>query len=99
MSESIEAIYLYIPLMKELGMSWQEIKHTPRRELEGLMSALSNHGLLHAFDGYTSDQIGDMAKNNPSIRSNYSKSREFKLRMETKMGKKREVQPFTEIIK
>ena len=99
MSESIEAIYLYIPLMKELGMSWQEIKHTPRSELEGLMSALSNHDLLHAFDGYTSDQIGNMAKDNPAIRGNYSKSRNFKARMEQKMGKERKIEPFTEIIK
>ena len=99
MSESIEAIYLYIPLMKELGMSWQEIKHTPRSELEGLMSALNNHELLHAFDGYTSEQIGNMAKENPILRSNYSKSRNFRARMEKKMGKERKVQPFTELIK
>jgi len=99
MSESIEAIYLYIPLMKELGMSWHEIRNTPRHELEGLMSAFSSYSLLHAFDGYSSDSIGEMAKKNPEIRSQYGKSQEFKARMDKKMGKKRKVQSFSELVK
>ena len=99
MSESIEAIYLYIPLMKELGMSWYEIKNTPRFELEGLMSAHGSYNLLHAFDGYSSDNIGDMAKNDPSVRSKYSKSMAFKTKMEEKMGKKRKVESFSELVK
>lgn len=99
MSESIEAIYLYIPLMKELGMSWYEIKNTPRFELEGLMSAYGSYNLLHAFDGYSSDNIGDMAKSDPSVRGKYSSSMSFKAKMDDKMGKKRKVQAFTELVK
>tara|TARA_E500000305_G_C3978919_1_gene215823 strand:+ start:635 stop:934 length:300 start_codon:yes stop_codon:yes gene_type:complete len=99
MSESIEAIYLYIPLMKELGMSWYEIKNTPRFELEGLMSAFGSYNLLHAFDGYSSDNIGEMAKKNPEVRTNYNNHRAFKLKMEEKMGKKKKVQSFSELVK
>ena len=99
MSESIEAIYLYIPLMKELGMSWHEIKNTPRHELEGLMSAFSSYSLLHAFDGYSPEQVGKMSKDNPQIRSNYSKSMDFKARMDVKMGKKRNLTSFTDLVK
>ena len=99
MSESIEAIYLYIPLMKELGMSWYEIKNTPRHELEGLMSAYGSYNLLHAYDGYTPDQIGKMSKDNPAVRNQYAKHREFKIRMESKMGRKRELTSFAELVK
>ena len=99
MSESIEAIYLYIPLMKELGMSWHEVKNTPRHELEGLMSAFNSYSLLHAYDGYTSDDIGEMAKKNPQVRSQYAQSQDLKARMEIKMGKKRKVQSFEELVK
>jgi len=99
MSESTEAIYLYIPLMKELGMSWNEIKNTPRQELEGLMRAFSTYNLLHAYDGYTSDNIGEMAKNNPQVRTQYGKSQQLKARMEAKMGRKRKVQSFSELVK
>ena len=34
-----EAVLLYIPLMKELGLSWAEIKQMPRYEAEGLLAA------------------------------------------------------------
>jgi len=39
MKESPEAVYLIIPLMKELGMRWDDIKQSPRNELEGLLFA------------------------------------------------------------
>ena len=45
MVDSPEAVLLYIPLMKELGMSWEEIKSTPRMELEGLLEANKEHNL------------------------------------------------------
>ena len=80
-------------------MSWHEIKQTPRHELEGLMSAFNSYNLLHAYDGYTSDNIGEMAKNNPQVRSQYAKSQDFKARMETKMGRKRNLPSFSELIK
>ena len=38
--------------MKELGMSLEEIKSTPRYELEGLLRGLSYFNTIHAFDGY-----------------------------------------------
>ena len=43
MKEAPEAVLLYIPLMKDLGMDWSEIKETPRYELEGLLMALGEY--------------------------------------------------------
>ena len=59
-----DAVYVIIPCMKELGMSWSEIKSTPRHELVGLLGAMSNYNQLHQFDGYTGDDIGKLAKDN-----------------------------------
>jgi len=73
MTDTPEAVLLYIPLMKELGMSWEEIKRTPRMELEGLLAAVQEHNLLHAMDGYEQKDINDMAKHRPSIRGDYGK--------------------------
>ncbi len=73
MKESPEPVLLYIPLMKELGLSWSEIKDTPRIELEGLLCALSEHQVLHSLDGYDSDDIGKMSKTKPILRSQYAK--------------------------
>ena len=56
MKEAPEAVYLIIPLMKELGMRWDDIKKSPRHELEGLLSAYHIYRQLHQFDGYTSDE-------------------------------------------
>lgn len=73
MKESPEPVLLYIPLMKELGLSWNEIKDTPRIELEGLLCALSEHQVLHSLDGYDDDDISKMSKQKPRIRSQYAK--------------------------
>ena len=73
MTDTPEAVLLYIPLMKELGMSWEEIKRTPRMELEGLLAAVQEHNLLHAMDGYEQKDINDMAKHRPSIRGDYGR--------------------------
>ena len=73
MKESPEPVLLYIPLMKELGLSWNEIKDTPRIELEGLLCALSEHQVLHCLDGYDDDDISKMSKQKPRIRSQYAK--------------------------
>ena len=59
MKEAPEAVYLIIPLMKELGMRWDDIKKSPRDELEGLLSAYGIYNQMHAFDGYTSEQINE----------------------------------------
>lgn len=53
-------------------MSWAELKATPAVELEGLVIALSEYNILHSFDGYTSKEVGDMAKDKPQIRTQYN---------------------------
>jgi len=84
-----EAIFLYIPLMKELGLSWLEIKSLPKRELEGLLYGLSQYSKYHQFDGYDEQDIGEMAKNKPQIRSDYYSYRELKDKYDERMGIKR----------
>jgi hypothetical protein len=81
-----EAIFLYIPLMKELGLSWTEIKSLPKRELEGLLYGLSQYSRMHQFDGYDEKDIGEMAKNKPQLRSDYYAYRELKDEYDEKMG-------------
>jgi len=73
MTNSPEAVHLYVPLMKELGMSWKEIKETPRMELEGLLAANYEFSLLHSMDGYEAKDINEMAKRRPSIRSDWQR--------------------------
>ena len=82
MTNSPEAVHLYVPLMKELGMSWKEIKETPRMELEGLLAANYEFSLLHSMDGYEAKDINEMAKNKPQIRSAYAKSLQLKEKYE-----------------
>mgnify|MGYP006411701291 CR=1 FL=1 len=84
-----EAIFLYIPLMKELALSWLEIKSLPKRELEGLLYGLSQYSKYHQFDGYDEQDIGEMAKNKPQIRSDYYAYRKLKDEYDEKMGVKR----------
>jgi|TARA_R100000995_G_C3474002_1_gene119868 hypothetical protein len=72
MKEAPEPVLLYIPLMKELNLSWTEIKSTPRFELEGILMALGEYNRLHSLDGYDSEDINEMAKNKPSIRSKWA---------------------------
>ena len=86
MTESPDVIYLYIPLMKDLNMSWGELKNLPRNELEGLLYGLSQYSRMHQFDGYDEKQIGDMAKDKPQIRSDYYKYRELKDKYEARLG-------------
>ena len=59
--------------MTELGMSWSEIKNTPRYELIGLMAAYSKYELLHSYDGYSETDIKHMSKDKPEVRSQYNK--------------------------
>jgi len=98
MRTSPDAVYVIIPCMKELGMSWSEIKITPRHELTGLLIALSNYNLIHQFDGYDADDIGRMAKDKPRIRGDYGRSMAMKERMERRAGSKRKQQSFTELL-
>ena len=72
--------------MKELGMSLEEIKSTPRYELEGLLRGLSNFNTIHAFDGYDDKDIGSIAKNKPQVRSEYAKSLRMKAKYDSLTG-------------
>jgi hypothetical protein len=89
-----DAVYVIIPCIKELGMSWNEVKSTPRHELTGLLIALGKYNILHQFDGYSSDDISHMAKDKPQIRSEYGRSMELKEGYEAKAGKSRKVKSF-----
>ena len=89
MSDSPDVVYLYIPLMKELHLSWSELKSLPRNELEGLLYGLSQYTRMHQFDGYDEEQIGDMAKDKPQIRSDYYQYRELKDKYDARLGVKK----------
>jgi len=84
--------------MKELGMSWNEIKITPRHELTGLLIALNNYNTIHQFDGYDADDIGKLAKDKPRLRSEYGRSMAMKERMERRAGSKPKPQSFRGLI-
>ena len=98
MKTSPEAVYVIIPCMKELGMSWSEIKSTPRHELYGLIIAMSNYNQLHAFDGYTPDEISKLGKDKPQVRSDYGKSMELKAKYEMTEGKQQKTQSFKDLL-
>ena len=89
MTEAPDAVLLYIPLMKNLGMSWEEIKSLPRWELEGLMQAYSEHEILHSMDGYDENDISEMAKGNPKVRTNWRRYKEKQAKYESMVGLKR----------
>ncbi len=76
----------YIPLMKELGMSLKEIKATPRYELDGLLYAFNVYNTIHAYDGYNDDDISQLSKDKPEIRSGYNKSVNMKRKYERLSG-------------
>ena len=94
-----DAVYVFIPCIKELGMSWEEVKKTPRKELVGLLAALNNYNIIHAFDGYSPDEIGDMSKNKPQIRSDYNKSISLKRDYESRSCmQQKKIQSFKDIM-
>ena len=73
MTNSLDAVQLYVPLMKETNMTWEEMKRTPRYELEGLLAACHEYSLLHSMDGYEPKDISDMAKHKPSVRQDWNR--------------------------
>ena len=83
-----DAVCIYIPLMKDLGMSWSEIKNTSRTELEGILSAFAEYNKLHSFDGYSDKDISEMAKTRPEIRSQYGEYQLANRDLKEKLGKK-----------
>ena len=89
MTASPDAVLLYVPLMKETNMTWEEIKRTPRHELQGLLAACYEHGILHSMDGYDANDISDMAKNKPAIRSDWNKYMEMRRKYEVLSGAER----------
>tara|TARA_R100000458_G_scaffold49388_1_gene48949 strand:+ start:1284 stop:1595 length:312 start_codon:yes stop_codon:yes gene_type:complete len=89
MISSPDAVYIIIPAMKELGMSWKEIKETSREEVTGLVAAYNIYTQLHAYDGYNADDIKHMAKDKPEIRSQYNKYLELNDNYKIKSGQKR----------
>mgnify|MGYP003108709362 FL=1 len=91
MTESPDAVLIYVPLMKNLGMSWAEIKRTPRMELRGLLAALNEYDLLHAMDGYDDQDIASMAKNKPKVRQTWARYLEQRAKYDDMVGKKRTV--------
>jgi hypothetical protein len=98
MIESPDAVYLIIPAMKELGMSWTEIKQTPRYEIMGLIGAYRQYEVLHAYDGYNDKDIGEMAKDRPELRSGYNQSKQLKEKYLIASGKKKQVTSFQNIM-
>jgi hypothetical protein len=81
--------------MKELGMSWTEIKQLPRIELNGLLKGLNNYNIYHAFDGYSEKDIPELAKNNPNVRGDYARTQEMIAKYS---GKPKQVQSFRELV-
>ena len=87
MTDSADAVLLYIPLMKETNMTWEEIKRTPRHELQGLLAACHEYAILHSMDGYDANDITDMAKNKPAIRGDWNRYMETRRKYEILSGK------------
>ena len=97
MSESPDAVLLYIPLMKELVMSWNEIKNTPRYELDFLLAAAYEHRRMHSMDGYDDKDVQEMAKNKPQVRQQYHDYLVTRRRYEAMTGKKHKKPSFRDI--
>ena len=67
----------------------QEIKETPRHELEGLLSAYAAHENFHSMDGYDDNDVSQMAKHKPSVRQSYHRYLETRAKYEAMIGKKK----------
>ena len=78
MNEAPEPVLLFIPLMVEVGMSWNEIMTTPRFILEGILCSYMEYTQLHSMDGYTDSDISEMAKQKPQVRSTWIRYMEKK---------------------
>jgi len=91
MTETPRPVILYVPLMKELGISWTDIKNMPSWELEGLQGALNEYNALHSMDGYTDKEINEMAKNKPEIRGQWARYKEQQAKYHDLTGKERKV--------
>jgi len=90
MTASPDAVLLYVPLMKETNMTWEEIKRTPRYELQGLLAACHEYAILHSMDGYDANDISDMAKNKPSIRGDWNRYMDKRRKYERLSGQEQD---------
>ena len=98
MINSPDAVYVIIPCMKELRMSWSEIKRTPRNELLGILGAYSNYNIIHQFDGYAPDEVGKLAKDKPEIRAQYNQSEGLKRDYQARAGKAEKITSFNQLL-
>jgi len=98
MKDSPEAVCIYIPLMKDLGMNWKEIKETPRYELQGILNSYHEYNVLHSFDGYSAGDVAEMAKNKPEVRSRYNKYIEAQRELKRKTGQEEKPKKFNDLI-
>jgi hypothetical protein len=88
---------VYIPLMKELGMRWEDIKNTPRHELNGLLVGLREYQNYYSMDGYSAEEVSEMSKKKPRVRSQYHKYLETRRKYDTMMGLQKKAQSFRDI--
>jgi len=98
MKDSPEAVCIYIPLMKDLGMNWKEIKETPRYELQGILNSYHEYNVLHSFDGYSAGDVAEMAKTKPEVRSSYSQYVTAQRALKRKTGQETKPQKFKDIL-
>ena len=94
MKTAPDAVYLYVPLMKELGLSWSEVKRMSRPELEGLLYATSQYSILHSMDGYTDKSVNEQSKHSPEIRGHWYRYKNEQAKYEARMGIKKKKQSF-----
>ena len=82
-------------------MSLAEIKSTPRYELDGLMYGLQVYDAMHAYDGYTPKDIGQLSKDKPEIRSAYNRSVNLRKKYERLTGhsKPEQKQSLSDVLK
>ena len=78
-------------------MSWSELKLLPRNELEGLLFGLSQYMRMHQFDGYDEEEIGNLAKDKPQVRSDYQQYRELKDDYDARLGIKKQIKTPSQI--
>jgi hypothetical protein len=96
MNEAPEPVLLFIPLMVEVGMSWNEIMTTPRFILEGILCSYMEYTQLHSMDGYTDSDISEMAKQKPQVRSTWIRYMEKKRKYYK--GAEQKTQSFRDIL-
>jgi hypothetical protein len=98
MLKSPDAVLLYIPLIKGLGMRWSEIKSTPRHELVTLLAAFQEHERFHSMDGYSDNDISEMAKNRPEVRSQYAEYLQTRRKYNDMLGGKKDKPTFKGLV-